>query len=100
MNNIIYHITTAQEWQDALQKKFYEAPSLQAEGFIHCSKAEQVQGVLERYFKGKTALVKLTIDTTKLTHQLQYDFSPSTNETFPHVYGVINIEAVVEAQNL
>jgi uncharacterized protein (DUF952 family) len=100
MSHIIYHITTAKEWQEAKEKNYYEAPSLQSEGFIHCSKAEQVQGILERYFKGKTALVKLTIDTTKLAHKLQYNFSPSTNEEFPHVYGVINVEAVIETQNL
>ncbi|OIR13101.1 hypothetical protein GALL_54850 [mine drainage metagenome] len=94
--NIIYHVTTKQEWDVALQNNFYEAPSLKMEGFIHCSKAEQVQGVLERYFKGKNDLVKLVIDTTKLTNKLQFDFSASVNEEFPHVYGVINIDAVID----
>lgn len=94
--NIIYHVTSRKEWNDALQNNFYEAPSLKAEGFIHCSKAEQVQGVLERYFKGKTDLVKLVIDTNKLSHKLQFDFSASVNEEFPHVYGVINIDAVID----
>lgn len=94
--NIIYHVTSRKEWNDALQNNFYEAPSLKTEGFIHCSKAEQVQGVLERYFKGKNDLVKLVIDTNKLSHKLQFDFSASVNEEFPHVYGVINIDAVID----
>lgn len=94
--NIIYHVTSRKEWNDALQNNFYEAPSLKTEGFIHCSKANQVQGVLERYFKGKTDLVKLVIDTNKLSHKLQFDFSASVNEEFPHVYGVINIDAVID----
>lgn len=92
----IYHVTLKHEWETAKQKGYYEAASLPVEGFIHCSKAEQVQAVLERYFKGKTDLVKLVIDTTKLTNKLQFDFSPSVNEEFPHVYGVINIDAVIE----
>jgi uncharacterized protein (DUF952 family) len=97
MSNIIYHVTTIAEWNEALKNGFYEAPSLHSEGFIHCSKAEQVEAVLERYFKDKKDLVKLVIETTKLTNKLQYDFSPSVNEVFPHVYGVINLEAVIES---
>ena len=93
---LIYHVTTKQEWNIALQKGFYEAASLAVEGFVHCSKAEQVAGVLERYFKGKTNLVKLVIDINKLTSKLQYDFSPSVNEEFPHVYGTINVDAVID----
>ncbi|MBS1628061.1 MAG: DUF952 domain-containing protein [Bacteroidetes bacterium] len=93
--DVIYHITTKAEWNKALQKGYYENPSLKLEGFIHCSKAEQIQGVLERYFKGKNNLIKLTINVSALEHKLQYDFSPSINQSFPHVYGVINLNAVV-----
>ena len=93
---IIYHVTTASEWKEAKQKGFYETPSLKEEGFIHCSQPEQVPGVLERYFSGKTDLVKLVIDTDKLTSQFIYDWSPSIADTFPHVYGPINVDAVIE----
>ncbi len=91
---IIYHVTTAADWKAAQQKGFYEHPSLKDEGFIHCSQDYQVAGVLERYFTGKTDLVKLVIDTDKLTSKFVFDWSPSTADTFPHVYGPINIEAV------
>jgi len=93
---IIYHVTTASDWKEAKQKGFYETPSLKEEGFIHCSQPEQVAGVLERYFSGKTELVKLVIDTDKLTSQFIYDWSPSIADTFPHVYGPINVDAVIE----
>ena len=93
---IIYHVTTRPEWETAQQVGFYVAPSLDLEGFIHCGQANQVAGVLERYFKGKDNLVKLVIDTEKLTSRLQYDLAPSVNEEFPHVYGPINLDAVVE----
>ncbi|MBS1640591.1 MAG: DUF952 domain-containing protein [Bacteroidetes bacterium] len=98
--NVIYHITTKTEWNEALNKGYYTAPSLQTEGFIHCSKAEQIKGVLERYFKEKNNLVKLVINVSALEHKLQYDFSPSVNETFPHIYGIINLNAVVTVVDL
>ncbi|HEX7844330.1 MAG TPA: DUF952 domain-containing protein [Chitinophagaceae bacterium] len=93
---IIYHVTTASEWNAAKATGFYEAPSLQTEGFIHCSEEHQVAGVLERYFAGKTSLVKLVIDTDKLTHRYVQEWSPSTQDTFPHIYGPINAEAVID----
>src|SRR4051812_29677986 len=92
----IYHVTTRPDWEKAQQQGFYIAPSLDLEGFIHCSQVHQVAGVLDRYFKGKDNLVKLVIDTDKLTSRLQYDLAPSINEEFPHVYGPINLDAVVE----
>jgi uncharacterized protein (DUF952 family) len=93
---IIYHVTTASEWNEAMLKGAYEAPSLKTEGFIHCSQEHQVAGVLERYFQDKSDLVKLTIDTDKLTSKYVFDWSPSTADTFPHIYGPINTEAVTE----
>lgn len=96
----IYHITTKTEWQFAQQQGFYEAASLPIEGFIHCSKAEQVAGVLERYYKGKTDLIKLIIDTSKLTNKLIYELAPSINQEFPHVYGSINLDAIIEVETI
>lgn len=92
---LIYHITTSEEWNRAIQKGQYESSSLKEEGFIHCSEERQVADVLKRYFSGKTNLVKLTIDTEKLTSQLIYDWSNAIEDTFPHVYGPINLDAIV-----
>jgi uncharacterized protein (DUF952 family) len=96
----IYHITTQAEWEAATRLGFYEAASLKEEGFIHCSQADQVPGVLDRYFKGKTNLVKLVIDTDKLTSRLIYEWSPSIAATFPHIYGPINTSAVVALEQI
>ncbi|MCW3119843.1 MAG: hypothetical protein JWM28_3925 [Chitinophagaceae bacterium] len=93
---LIYHVTTKVEWKAALEKGFYEAASLATEGFIHCSEEQQVEGVLERYFNGKTDLVKLVIDTGKLTSHYVMEWSPSTRDTFPHIYGPINVDAVIK----
>jgi len=72
----IYHVTTQAEWDAAVKLGFYEAAALKEEGFIHCSQEAQVSGVLERYFQGKTNLVKLVIDTDKLTSRWVYEWSP------------------------
>jgi uncharacterized protein (DUF952 family) len=91
---IIYHITTKPEWANAQVKGKYESASLPEEGFIHCSEERQITGVLDRYFKNKTDLIKLVIETDKLTSPLYFDWSPSIEDTFPHIYGPINLDAV------
>jgi uncharacterized protein (DUF952 family) len=97
---LIYHVTTKQEWNNAKEKGFYMALSLETEGFIHCSEAQQVDDVLKRYYRGKTDLLKLVVDTEKLSSEVKYELAPSVNENFPHVYGPINLDAVVEVAEI
>lgn len=97
---IIFHVTTMADWNNAKQQGQYEHSSLKEEGFIHCSQENQVAGVLERYFAGQTNLVKLVIDTDKLTSKYVFDWSPSSQDTFPHIYGPINIDAVIDVVSL
>jgi uncharacterized protein (DUF952 family) len=96
----IYHVTETAAWETAKENGFYKTASLDAEGFIHCSHEHQVSGVLERYFQTKTDLVALVIDTDMLQSNLVYEWSPTTQDTFPHVYGVINTDAVIEVQTI
>lgn len=97
---MIYHVLHKHDWQKALELGYYEAASLATEGFIHASKAHQVTGVLDRYFKGRDDLVLLHIDEHKLTSPFTYEFSPSVNEEFPHIFGPMNLDAVLKAEAL
>ena len=93
---MIYHVTKKQAWQNALQKGYYEAASLSTEGFIHTSTLPQVAGVLNRYYKNEVDLILLHIDESKLISPLKYEMAPSVNELFPHIFGPININAVIK----
>lgn len=93
---LIYHITTSNAWTIAKETGSYSTPSLKDEGFIHCSELSQVEDIRSRFYAGVQDLVLLTIDTEKLTSQLIFEWSPSVQNTFPHVYGPINLDAVVE----
>lgn len=100
MADLIYHITTQQAWDEAVVKGFYAAASLEIEGFIHCSTADQVEGVLERYYQGVSSLVKLVIDPDLLKSELKFELAPSVNELFPHIFGNINLGAVIAIQSI
>lgn len=94
--NVIYHLTTLAEWEEAQDKGVYSAPSLEKEGFIHCSTEQQVDQVLQKHFKQHENLVKLTIDPARLTQKLQYDMNDEAQQEFPHIYGPLNLEAVTQ----
>lgn len=91
----IYHITTQAQWDKAVELGYYEANTLAKEGFMHCSTADQVAGVLERYYQGETGLVKLTIQKDKVERPLVFELAGSINEVFPHIHGPLNLNAVV-----
>ena len=97
---MIYHVVSHGKWQAALTRGFYEADSLETEGFIHASKEGQVKGVLDRYYQNKTGLLLLHIDESKLTAELRYELAPSVNEEFPHIYGRLNTGAVIKTTSL
>ena len=97
---MIYHVVFEDDWQNAIQKGFYAADSLAIEGFIHTSKEEQVEGVLQRYYANKTNLLLLHIDESKLTSPLKFEKALSVNEEFPHIYGRLNLDAVVSVSKI
>ena len=97
---MIYHVVSNTNWQEAVQQGFYEPTSLVLEGFIHTSRAEQVESVLNRYYKDQTDLLLLHIDESLLTSTLKYELAPSVNEEFPHIYGPLNVNAVVKIEKL
>ena len=100
----ILHITTRTAWEEAQAKGEYTAPSLSIEGFIHCSTSSQILPVAENFYKGQKELVLLVIDPALLVSALQWE-APSEHiphvgvpegEKFPHVYGPINLNAVIK----
>lgn len=92
----IYHIVPRSAWQ-AAGNDAYQADSLAAEGFIHCSNADQVARVANAFFKDQTDLVLLCIDPARLTSPLR-DEDPGVGERFPHVHGPIDLAAIVEVR--
>ena len=68
--------------------------------FYPCQQGAPGKGWLERYFAGQTNLVLLHIDEHKLTAPFTYELSPSVNEEFPHIYGPMNLDAILNVEDL
>jgi uncharacterized protein (DUF952 family) len=96
-NRYIYHITTKEEWQQARLIQAYMADSLSSQGFIHCSTREQILGTANSYFKGKKNLVILCIEADRVKSPIKYEHPEGDPRSFPHIYGPLNIKAVLYA---
>ena len=104
---MIYHIAWRAAWAEAQKRGEYRAVSLETEGFIHCSTNSQIRPVVDKFFKGQRNLLLLVFDPALLTSELKWEppageAPPEVpeNDLFPHVYGPINLDAVVKAVDL
>ena len=116
----IFHIASMRDWIDAKQAGDYRVSTLGRkladQGFIHASTSDQVESVANAIYRGARGLVLLVIDPRKVKPDIRYE--PATPETaearrvtsevksehpaqagqlFPHIYGPLNVDAVVEA---
>jgi uncharacterized protein (DUF952 family) len=100
---LIFHLATLSDWGDARRTGAYtistRGVTLEQEGFIHASRADQVDGVRSRFYADlDEPLVLLTIDTALLTVPWRED--PVGDDTYPHIYGPLHPDAVVEVRAL
>src|SRR5947207_1372549 len=97
----IFHITRAADWRAAQAQGAYRLSTrdktLDEEGFIHCSYANQVAGVANRYYGGLDDLVLLEIDRALVGVEVR-DESVGGNERYPHIYGPLNLDAVIQVR--
>ena len=104
-NDPVYHVAQTADWNQAQTTGYYAPASLADEGFIHASQADQLERLKRSgLFTTDTAWVVLTIDPLKVQAEVRYEpgadppgVTSLPNELFPHLYGPLNTDAVVNA---
>ena len=93
--NAAFKILTAQQWaQFEADSIFHGAPVDLADGYIHLSAADQLQGTLDKHFSGQAGLVIAEIDLEALGDTVRWEISRG-EALFPHVYGTLPITSVI-----
>ncbi|MET8446670.1 DUF952 domain-containing protein [Streptomyces sp. NPDC005209] len=102
----ILHITERSLWDAARERGTYEMSTrgrtLQEEGFIHFSTREQLPRVaafLYGSYDGPDDLVVLVVDPELVGLPVKYEAMEPGGEEFPHVYGPLPVDAVVEVEH-
>jgi len=92
----IVHLCPSQDWLKAQGNRDYRAASLEDEGFIHCSRPNQILEVANRFYRQVPDLVLLWIDPNLVIHDIRYEKpEPAAEQDFPHIYGPLNLRAVI-----
>ena len=100
----IFHITTEADWARAQAEGAYSVSTrgltLARVGFVHCASEEQVAGVANSFFRGVAHLVVLRVAIDRLDAEVRYESLEGRRELFPHVYGPLNLDAIVAVMPL
>ncbi|MFY1674596.1 DUF952 domain-containing protein [Plantactinospora sp. WMMB334] len=64
------------------------------EGFIHAARRGQVLGVAEAFYADAGPLLLLSVDPSRLSSPVRDD-EVAPGIVFPHIYGPIDLDAVV-----
>jgi uncharacterized protein (DUF952 family) len=100
----IFHVAFAGQWEAAREVGSYRwstrGKSLDdGAAFIHCSYADQVATVANSFYADVTEpLVLLVIDVERLVSALCDEDLDGIGISFPHLYGPLNPDAVVEVR--
>lgn len=93
----LYRIVTASAWEEAADP-WPGGPLDLQDGFLHLSTAAQVPGTLARFFADVPDVRVLAVDPRKLDPEtLRWEVGPDGGP-FPHLYGPLPHEAVVEVR--
>src|SRR5918995_3122120 len=88
------------EWREAKGAGEYVPSTLPRQGFIHLSRPQQVHLPANAVYSGQRDLVLLWVDPTRLQAELRYEAPEPGAPQFPHLYGPLNLDAVVAETRL
>ena len=65
---------------------------------MHASTAYQTLLPANLFYRGRRGLVLLAIDQARLHSEIRWEEPQPTVEAFPHIYGPVNVDAVVTVE--
>jgi uncharacterized protein (DUF952 family) len=101
VDELIVHIAHGRDWRAAKSTGEYAPPMLSEDGFIHLSAPELVHLPANALYSGTRDLVLLWVDPSRVTAAIRYELpEPNAPHAFPHLYGPLNVEAVIAEKPL
>lgn len=94
----LVHLCSPGEWAIARQSGAHRPASLVTEGFVHLSAPHQVHLPANRLFAGRSDMVLLRLDPTRLDAPVRWEPGVPGDDPalrFPHLYGPLPVSAVI-----
>lgn len=89
----------AEDWPDVEFGRRYRPPSLETEGFIHCTDGrDRVIETANRYYADDPRpYLLVTLDLQRVSSEWRYD---DPERVYPHIYGPLEMDAVRAVERL
>ncbi|MBI9102423.1 MAG: DUF952 domain-containing protein [Spirochaetales bacterium] len=107
--SIIYHLIPESDLRNMTQAEYFIPSGFEKDGFIHCTAEPEVARVVAHsyYSELDERLYILRLNLSALESEVKFE-APSQNgdtgkehlkmtDAFPHIYGPMNISAVIDA---
>jgi uncharacterized protein (DUF952 family) len=89
-----FKILTAKEWADfQAAGRFDGSPADRADGFIHLSAADQVEGTLARLYDGQGGMILAEVELGSLGDAVRWEATRG-GALFTHIYGALPLSAI------
>ncbi|MFP4496616.1 MAG: DUF952 domain-containing protein [Vulcanimicrobiota bacterium] len=98
----IYHFVENEYFRHFKDKTQYFSPDFFNEGFIHCTGEPNVVISICNNINRNSPhdFVLLKIDENKVKAPVIYEKNPGSHIEFPHIYGFINKDAIVDIKTM
>jgi len=94
----IYLLSSQQEYQTAQTNGMLSRDSIAEEGFIHAAPKSQLTRIANKYYKNTVEPLILVVDKKKVEALVKWE--PATGGLYPHIYGILNFDAIVDVQKI
>lgn len=94
--DLLFHVTTHEEWKKYQTNRNYEPESLESKGFIQCYTGSQIADAANRLYPDKDQILLLVIDVSIIREEIKYEKDEEVGEKFPHIKGPLSINAVID----
>lgn len=92
----IIHLINQGEWESSRGESLLFSESISQFGFVHCCLPEQVPVVLEKWFTQQENVIAVEINSELLDVPLVFENLEGGEEQFPHIYGLVNQNAIIK----
>lgn len=94
-DRIAYKVMLAAEVEQLRRDCLFRgSPADIADGYIHLSCGSQLTATLDKHYRGISGLMLAAVDLSRLGNAVRWEPSRG-GQLFPHIYGVLPIDAVV-----
>jgi uncharacterized protein (DUF952 family) len=98
-DQIAYKVLLASELRQMQRDGEFRGSPADADGYIHLSCASQIAATVDKHFSGVDGLALAAVDLSRLGNTVRWEASRD-GQLFPHIYGLLPIEAVVSVAPL